>query len=43
MKIPIFNSLYKKLKKKNSYKKINFKILNNLNLKNVDNKKISFQ
>jgi 1-deoxy-D-xylulose-5-phosphate reductoisomerase len=39
MKIPIFNSLYDKKKKEIETKKIDLKILNNLNLKSVDKKK----
>ena len=38
MKIPIFNSLYIHLKKKN-LKKIRFNKMNNLELKKVDTKK----
>ena len=39
MKIPIFNSLYSKLKKNFKSKELDFKVLNNLELKKVDNKK----
>ena len=42
MKIPIFNSLYDKDSKPMITKPINIKILNNLNLDNVDTKKFSF-
>ena len=42
MKIPIFNSLYDKKFRSMSTKPINIKILNNLNLENVDTKKFSF-
>ena len=42
MKIPIFNSLYDKKFKSINTKPINIKILNNLNLENVDTKKFSF-
>ena len=39
MKIPIFNSIYVKNKKKIKTNNINFKYLNNLNLKKLDEKK----
>ncbi len=39
MKIPIYNSLYSSVKKNYKTKKLDFKILNNLNLKNVDTNK----
>ena len=39
MKIPIFNSLYEKEKKKIRTKKLDISIINNLNFKNVDIKK----
>ena len=42
MKIPIFNSLYDKKFRSMNTKPINIKILNNLNLENVDTKKFSF-
>ena len=42
MKIPIFNSLHNEQLKMNKISKINFKILNNLNLKNVDKNKFLF-
>ncbi len=42
MKIPIFNSLYDKKFRSMYTKPINIKILNNLNLENVDIKKFSF-
>ena len=42
MKIPIFNSLYDKKFNSINTKPINIKILNNLNLENVDSKKFSF-
>ena len=42
MKIPIFNSLYDKKLRSMNTKPINIKILNNLNLDNVDSKKFSF-
>lgn len=41
MKIPIFNSLYDKKFSSMNTKPINIKILNNLNLENVDTKKFS--
>ena len=39
MKIPIFNSLYSKLNTNFKSKELDFKVLNNLELKKVDNKK----
>ena len=39
MKIPIFNSLYPKFEKKIKSKKVNFKILNNMNFQKVDLKR----
>ena len=39
MKIPIFNTIFQKNEKKFNSKKINIKILNNLELSEVDNKK----
>jgi len=42
MKIPIFNSLYDKKFRSMNTKPINIKILNNLNLENVNTKKFSF-
>ncbi len=42
MKIPIFNSLYDTRLRSMNTKPINIKILNNLNLDNVDTKKFSF-
>ncbi len=41
MRIPIFNSIYYREKKEIKSQKINFSKLNNLNLKNLDNKKFS--
>ena len=42
MKIPILNSLYDKKKAQMNTKPVDIKMLNNLNLKNVDTKKFSF-
>ena len=39
MKIPIFNSLYPEFEKKFKSKKVNFKILNNMNFQKVDLKR----
>ena len=39
MTIPIFNSLYQEMHKKIKSKKLDLSILNNLNLKKIDNKK----
>ena len=39
MKIPIYNSIYSKILKKNDSKSIDLKIMNNLNLIKVDLKK----
>ena len=39
MKVPIFNSIYSDTNKEIKTKDINYKVLNNLNLQNVDSKK----
>ncbi len=39
MKIPIYNSIYKNILKKNNHKPINLEIMNNLDLRKIDLKK----